>query len=298
MRGYVGNTDYDWYRFLLDRPGLQEVNFWQPSGRNRLRAEVGSPFFFRLKSPRERIAGMGFFSRHAIVPDWMAWETFGEANGAASYEEMRERIGRYRRNPVRAHETAWIGCVVVSEPVLFPQDGWVPDPAGWKPNIVQGRYEDLTRGEGKRILDACLARRASRDADRHGAPMLVRGRLGQRAFKLAVVDAYAGGCAVTGEHSLPALDAAHIRPYERGGEHRVDNGLLLRTDVHRLYDRGYLTVTADHRLRVSSALREEFHNGRSYYGLDGRRVALPERPEDRPDREALAWHADAVFLGT
>jgi putative restriction endonuclease len=75
----------------------------------------------------------------------------------------------------------------------------------------------------------------------------------------------------------------------------VSNGLLLRSDLHRLFDRGYLTVTPDHRVRVSPALREEFDNGRSYYGLDGARIHLPPRREDRPDAELLAWHGEAVF---
>src|SRR5437762_3608941 len=107
---------------------------------------------------------------------------------------------------------------------------------------------------------------------------------GRATFKLSVVDAYDGACAVTTEHSLPVLDAAHIRPYGDGGEHRVSNGLLLRSDLHRLLDRGYLTVTPDHRVRVSPALREEFANGRSYYGLDGQPIHLPRRREDHPDR--------------
>ena len=102
-------------------------------------------------------------------------------------------------------------------------------------------------------------------AERYGAPILVQPRLGQGLFSLAVRDAYVGACAVTGEHSSPVLEAAHIVPYGRGGEHRVDNGLLLRSDLHRLFDRGYVTVTPDYVFRVGERLREEFHNGRSYY---------------------------------
>lgn len=56
-------------------------------------------------------------------------------------------------------------------------------------------------------------------------------------------------------------------PYAWGGEHRVNNGLLLRRDLHRLYDRGYVTVTPDYVFLVGESLREEFKNGRSYYGL-------------------------------
>jgi putative restriction endonuclease len=77
----------------------------------------------------------------------------------------------------------------------------------------------------------------------------------------------------------------------------VDNGLLLRSDLHRLYDRGYVTVTPDYVFRVSDRLRDEFQNGRSYYGLDGAKIAVPERELWRPKREFLEWHTDKVFRG-
>lgn len=62
-------------------------------------------------------------------------------------------------------------------------------------------------------------------------------------------------------------------------------------------DKGYVTVTPDHRFRVSSRLREDWENGRIYYDMEGREIALPMRTEDRPSREFLEWHADTVYLG-
>jgi putative restriction endonuclease len=77
-------------------------------------------------------------------------------------------------------------------------------------------------------------------------------RLGQRSFQAVVLDAYHRRCAITGTHIPPVLQAAHIRPVTEGGEHRLDNGLLLRSDVHILFDRGYLGVDPRYRLLVSS----------------------------------------------
>lgn len=108
-------------------------------------------------------------------------------------------------------------------------------------------------------------------------------------------DAY-GKCAVTREHSLPALEAAHIVPYAAGGQHEVPNGLLLRADIHRLFDRGYVTATPDYRFRVSPRLEDEFHNGRIYYQLEGTELWLPKDEADRPTREHLERHNDEVFL--
>jgi putative restriction endonuclease len=73
---------------------------------------------------------------------------------------------------------------------------------------------------------------------RYGAPTLIRPRLGQGAFRISVTDVYQRRYAITGERTLPILDAAHIQPFADGGEHNITNGLLLRTDIHRLFDLG------------------------------------------------------------
>jgi putative restriction endonuclease len=112
-----------------------------------------------------------------------------------------------------------------------------------------------------------------------------------------VLDAYGRACAVTQEHSLPVLEAAHIRPYATGGKHAVSNGLSLRSDLHRLFDRGYVTVDEDLRFVVSHRLRADFENGRSYYGLHGKRLALPTDPRMKPDDTALDWHRQTSYLG-
>jgi putative restriction endonuclease len=102
---------------------------------------------------------------------------------------------------------------------------------------------------------------------------------------------------VTEEHSLPVLDAAHIRPYASGGEHEVSNGLSLRSDLHRLFDLGYVTIDEGLRFVVGRRLKDEFENGRSYYGLQGKLLAIPADVALRPSTAALAWHREQMFLG-
>jgi putative restriction endonuclease len=104
---------------------------------------------------------------------------------------------------------------------------------------------------------------------RYGEPTLIRPRLGQGAFRISVTDVYDRRCAVTGERTLPLLDAAHIRPYSHGGEHEITNGLLLRTDIHRLFDLGYVTVSSDGKFEVGRRLKEDFENGKYYYAMHG-----------------------------
>ncbi len=129
----------------------------------------------------------------------------------------------------------------------------------------------------------------------YGAPVLVRPRLGQGGFRVLITDTYERRCTVTHEKALPVLEAAHIRSVSQGGQHRIDNGLLFRSDIHRLFDRGYVTVTPDHRFLVSRKLKEEFENGEPYYPLQGKQIWLPKRADAHPRREFLEWHADTIY---
>lgn len=311
MRGTVAVTDYGWYEFLRGR-SLPEVNFWTPSDRHISRAPQFSPFFFKLKVPHNAVCGFGYFARWASLPDWLAWDCFREGNGCGSLAEMRRRIGdiRQRIRYSEAGKVNNIGCIVIVQPTFFRPGEWVAQPDDWHPRVVSSKAYDLTRGEGRRLWDACRERAAippelpahqvpgpAPSSERYGTPQLVAPRLGQGAFRVAVIDAYGRACAVTGEHSLPALDAAHIRSYAQEGPHEVRNGILLRADLHRLFDNGYLTVTPRQRLEVSRRLREDYSNGRSYYPLNGSTVRVPDAKSEQPDSEYLRWHNEHVYLG-
>ena len=130
-----------------------------------------------------------------------------------------------------------------------------------------------------------------------GNPTLIRPRLGQGAFRLIVADAYEKRCAITGEKTLPVLEAAHIKPVSNGGEHRIDNGLLLRSDLHKLFDLGYATITPSGEFRVSAKLKETWMNGKVYYDLDRSTIRVPSRGDYQPAHSFLEWHNDVVFRG-
>jgi putative restriction endonuclease len=314
MKAFVGLTDYDWFQLLASQARLDEVNFWQPGGTRLFRALApGELFLFKLHAPMRSIVGGGFFAHSTLLPVSLAWEAFGIANGALSLAGMRERIERYRRRPAVPGEDYQVGCVLLEQPFFLPELLWVPEPMDWKPNIVQGRTCDLNEPAGRALWETVRVALASREGEsrllpetpdthpdavggaRHGSPTLVMPRLGQGSFRILVTDAYERRCAVTGERVLPVLEAAHVRPYALGGEHRIDNGLLLRSDLHTLFDRGYLTVTPDLHLEASGRIREDWDNGRHYYALHGSPVRTPRRRDQRPDPDLLRWHNEEVF---
>lgn len=190
------------------------------------------------------------------------------------------------------------------EPFFFPRSAWIPIPESWAPNIVQGKTYDTSLADGRALwnsIQAVFAERlkvaepsfadGSQESNRFGTEYLTRGRLGQGAFRLLVTDAYERRCAVTGEKTLPVLEAAHIKPYSMQGPHCVSNGILMRSDLHKLFDQGYVTVTPELRLEVSPRLKTDWQNGREYYAHHGRPLRVqPSDPASQPSREFLAWH--------
>ena len=307
MKIWVGVTDIDWYQYLT-RLAPEEANFWQPSGSRNFRVlQPGEPFLFKLHSPNNFIVGGGFFVRYSALPASLAWDAFGRTNGVASFDELCARVRKYRRDDKSVDPV--IGCNVLAEPFFLQESEWIPIPKDWAGNIVQGKTYDALTAEGAALWDSVrraktVAQKAldpagsERDSSQphFGEEYLTRGRLGQGAFRVLVTDAYQRRCAVSGERTLPVLEAAHIRPYSSQGPHRVNNGILLRSDIHKLFDLGYVTVTPQLRVEVSPRLREEWENGREYYAYHGRE--LTQRPtgvHSLPSLEFLQWHNEHAF---
>lgn len=303
IKAYVGVTDRKWFDLLRSQPGIDEVNFWQPSGGRNFRAiRPGELFLFKLHRPDDFIVGGGIFAHFSLLPISLAWEAFQIGNGALDLFEMRTRVEKYRRVPPSAHDDYTIGCILLEQPFFLPREQWIPIPPDWSPNIVQGKTYDLTVEPGRTIwtkLQTCQESTTGsvvrETAAAFGEPVLVQPRLGQGAFRILITDGYERRCAFTGERTLPALDAAHIRPFSEIKQHRLDNGLLLRKDLHALFDRGYVTVTPKLQIEVSKRIKEEFENGREYYRLHGQEMRPPAARHMYPASESLAWHNEKMF---
>jgi len=300
----VAVTDDDWFEMLRVRRDLAEVNFWAPSAANFRALQAGELFLFKLHAPRNAIVGGGGFAHASAMPCSLAGVAFGEANGARSLQEMRIRIAKYRRADPIDRSDFVIGCRILTQPFFLEEKDWIPLPENWSPNIVAFKTYSTDETEGRKLWEAVGDRQSRQPTEtqgsptlRYGEPHLVRPRLGQGTFRVLVTDIYRRRCAVTGERTLPALEAAHIRPYGDGGEHEASNGLLLRRDIHSLFDAGYVTVTSDLRFAVSQRIREEFENGKHYYALQGQELERPGDIKHLPHADALAWHNEYRFKG-
>lgn len=256
-------------------------------------------------------AGGGIFVSYSELPISIAWIMFEERNGCASYREMRRKIVEYQRKPDNPREDFKIGCIVLSEVFFLPEELWIEIPF-WKPGIQVGKFISMDSYEWNYLRErlhiawnaqhydylSSETSRVEEERARYGRETVIRPRLGQRSFRAAVTESYKKACAITTEHSLPALEAAHIKPFSLSGPNEVYNGILLRSDFHRLMDTGYITITPEYRIEVSRKLKEDYENGKSYYPYHGKPlIILPDRPEDRPAKELLTWHNENVFKG-
>ena len=127
------------------------------------------------------------------------------------------------------------------------------------------------------------------DARERVLAQIVR-RRGQQEFREKLLEAYGRRCAITGCDAIEALEAAHIKPYLGSETNHVQNGLLLRADVHTLFDLGLIAVAPESMTVVIAASL----GGTSYGELAGARVREPANPAMRPSWDVLRWHWERV----
>lgn len=183
-----------------------------------------------------------------------------EIQGVDVQQEFKTALGIFTPLLARCAPTAWDTAIRVAQQAVqkFTDDQQV-DPE----NEVDGR---------KKVL-AEVARRQ-----------------GQKAFRGRLIDAYGGACAITGTSVLDVLQAAHIRPYNGPKTNHVTNGLLLRADIHTLFDLKLVTVDPSSMTVCVSPLLADT----PYASFHGSPLGLPPKPAQRPSGAALANHHAAL----
>jgi hypothetical protein len=105
------------------------------------------------------------------------------------------------------------------------------------------------------------------------------GRLGQAAFRDALMDAYGGRCAISGCSIDECLSAAHILDYSKSECQEVWNGILLRADIHLLFDRHVLRIFPGNPPVV--VLNDELQESKSYKRFHHRPLRLPKNCDEK-----------------
>ena len=312
---YIAHTHREWFDFLSQHATggrLDEVNFWFPKRQDTPKHfAVGEPVFFRLGAPERRIAGYGFFASFQLLPLELAWESFGFRNGAVDRSSFHRLLRRFAVEDLALP----LACMVLLDAHFWPDPRWISwdESRGYAVSGIQvGRTE--TDPANVELLLAEMRRDAvepPRELFDEFRPLGVDDRTttfaegvareGQGTFRLRLLKAY-GACAITGEHTEPVLDAAHIQRYLGPKSNHPCNGVILTKEFHALFDKGLVTIEpplahrSEYRVRVSRLIHERWKNGRRYNDFNGRPlVSIPDDPRLLPSREALEWHRANVF---
>lgn len=176
-------------------------------------------FLFKLHSPQDYIVGGGFFIKFSFLPSSLAWEAFGVSNGASTLTELKNRVYKYKKTTRLVDPDPQIGCIIISAPFYFDEADWIPVPNDWKGSIVQGKTYSTSENQGLLLFEKVQHNLIKKGVsnltevnpfgDRYGKDQIIKPRIGQGAFKVLITDAYQRRCAITGEKTLPVLEAAH-----------------------------------------------------------------------------------------
>ncbi len=145
MKVYIYPTDREWYRFLSNRPGTDEVNFWRPGGRQPFRQlRPGDLFLFRFGKPDDAIVGGATYTHFSFAPLFQVWEAFGEKNGTIDYDSFLRLIARHREfsGPPERAAGAVIGNIVLTAPFFLRRNDWIPIPGDYQATSPQGQGYD------------------------------------------------------------------------------------------------------------------------------------------------------------
>ncbi|WP_406467968.1 HNH endonuclease [Streptomyces sp. NBC_01594] len=297
-RQFQGNTGYE--------DVVEESYSYDSTVGNHLRVAVGD--LVVVRSGREAL-GVGFVEALEVLPEQEKLRSRCPQCGSTGFKERTTERPRYRCS----------GCgTTFDQPAVetLRVTGYRAHYGGtWQPlegcldktwlaelSLSRSDQQSIKAMDRERTLEAVASRgvrlpgqRKASGIDRpHELPggrrrTTAAARRGQDAFRRALVRQYGLICAVTGAAPAEVLEAAHLRPFASTERHRVEEGLMLRSDIHRLFDSGLLTITPGLAVCVAPSLAGHI----PYSTLDGSPLHIPQ---DAPvDREAIAEHYSATI---
>ncbi|WP_336514914.1 HNH endonuclease [Pollutibacter soli] len=292
----VSPTDLNWFNYLKDNGFNSFVNFWTPTPWNVSKLSIGDKLYFLLKSPYRKLGGFGEFVLYKNISATEAWNEFGLRNGRASQELMFESIINYlqRNSKVINNDdfsvnTHRIGCIVLKnceywdeEYFMSPNDLGISFPS----QVVKMKYFQQAEPQIFENLNANEFVLIDDDLPRHRRLATVR--VGQGMFKGRILGAYNNQCCVSGPCLPELLEAAHIQPYINKNSNHIRNGILLRVDIHRLYDNGLLYIDEEYVINVSPLVLDPY-----YQSFNGTKITLPARIANHPSKQALCLRKES-----
>lgn len=219
--------------------------------------------------------------------------TVNDAN-RRHYDRSRKDFRSDQGNPKDALFRSNIGRVVLFE-IYRPANHGIwdisrPDGTHYRAIALGVSDVELALAEAhKQVADEPVSPIESDEDARIRELRVVVMREGQGEFKQSLLEAYDRKCAMTGCSVVEILEAAHIKPYRGPDTNRTDNGLLLRADIHTLFDKGLIWIDEHLLIQISDRL-----HGSEYSALSRQTLSMPRTPQCRPHPDHLAAHRKAA----
>lgn len=276
-------TNRDWYEYQKAHGFTSFINFWTPTFWTT-KLKPGDILVFKLANSADEIGGYGTIVDYKKQKREDAWIEFGRRNGFDTKEEFVTSLTKANKGrSVESGSMVLKDVVFFDPPVRLADYGltlrkgfetytWGPDPFPFKQQIptTQSDFKLIPPKKKKKGVQSVTIRE------------------GQDLFHALISRVYGYKCCVTGETTPELLQAAHIQDYISKESHHVQNGLLLRIDIHKLFDSGLLYIDQSYRVHVSKQVKSQ-----EYLDLDGKRISLPANQSEQPSKEALQFKEDS-----
>lgn len=183
------------------------------------------------------------------------------------------------------------GYVLDADEFVWLKSGSPADSQSAVGKLLQKARQEATQkttqkaGQKTGPTQAPLEAKDLEDARKRIAKSLIV-REGQPEFRKALLQAYDNCCAISGCDAIQALEAAHIYPYRGKQTNVTSNGLLLRADLHRLFDLGLIAINS---ITMTVMVAPPLANS-TYQNLQGKKLRSPNDPDDAPDKKLLDHH--------
>lgn len=278
----VAATDSSWFHYLKLNHFIDQVNFWSPGSMSFKALKPGEHLVFKLKGSEDLAGGYGVFEEYKYQSLDETWNEFGRRNGFDRKEDFVKVIEDYKKKMDIQTDTNECGCIILSDVVFWDNPVKLSDYGivFKKSTVRYAKYdapfpfaEATSRQNGFSLVNTTKKKKASHT---------VTEREGQGQFHAEVCVAYGHKCCISGERTPELLQAAHIQDYINKDSNHIQNGLLLRVDLHTLFDNGLLFIDDNYMVHVSPLVTSQ-----EYRKYDGKIIALPKDTSAWPSQEAL-----------
>lgn len=253
------------------------------------------------KAEHTYIVGGGFYFRTSKFKPQEAWSLYGVRTGAISYETFLDEVKRHD-----GHEKSTLPCVILDSVFLFDDNVKFFLPDELRDNFQDRRCYHLSKEDPLALYlnKFVLLRRTSflnKFGDSWQGVYKAASERNERAylpaFNARVFAAYNNKCAITGTKATPVLKAINIQPFYDFTFQGAQNGILLRSDISQLFEKGYLTAyyENDTTIKVKLSKCSKIAWTKDYMQYDGAVLSTPKLKSLWPKKEFLEWHQHNCF---